>query len=44
MSGRALLLIVLLATGCLLGACGKKGEPEPPDKGQSSFPHQYPNR
>ena len=41
---RAVLLIMLLAGSVMLAACGKKGEPEAPDKGQSSYPRIYPAR
>ena len=41
---RVLLLTVLLAGSFMLAACGKKGEPEAPDKGPSSYPRTYPAR
>ena len=39
-----LLLTLLLAGSFLLAACGKKGEPEAPDKSQSAYPRTYPAR
>ena len=44
MKSRAWLLTLLFMSLLALAACGKKGEPEPPDKGQSSYPRTYPNR
>jgi hypothetical protein len=38
------LLLLLVAALLTLGACAKKGEPQPPDKEQSSFPRMYPSR
>jgi len=44
MRARVLLLTLLLVSALALAACGKKGEPEAPDKGQSSYPRTYPSR
>ena len=44
MRARALLLTLLLVSTLALAACGKKGEPEAPDKNQSSYPRTYPSR
>ena len=41
---RALLLTFLLLGTVMLAACGKKGEPDSPDKNQSSYPRTYPAR
>ena len=35
------IILLALAMSAPLSACGKKGDPEPPDKG-TSFPKQYP--
>lgn len=40
----ALLLALLLALALPLGACGKRGEPKPPDGKPSSFPRTYPTQ
>lgn len=34
-------LLLALALAAPLGACGKKGDPKPPDR-NSDFPKQYP--
>jgi predicted small lipoprotein YifL len=40
---RALLLLLLLAVG--IGACGKKGPPEPAGpKEKITYPHAYPSK
>ena len=44
MRGRALILALLLVSALALAACGKKGQPEAPDKNQSAYPHTYPSR
>ena len=44
MKMRALLLSLLLMSALALAACGKKGEPEAPDKNQSIYPRTYPSR
>ena len=44
MRSRALLLVLLFLASLGIAACGKKGEPEAPDKNQSSFPRTYPSR
>jgi predicted small lipoprotein YifL len=44
MRSHALLLTLLLVSVLALGACGKKGEPDPPDKNQSVYPRTYPSR
>lgn len=44
MRSRALLLTLLLLGALALAACGKKGEPEAPDKNQSVYPRTYPSR
>ena len=41
---RTLVLGLLLLAAVTITACGKKGEPEAPDKGQSSYPSMYPSR
>jgi predicted small lipoprotein YifL len=39
------LLAALLALGCVLGACGKKGPPEPPGPpDRITYPRTYPSR
>ena len=44
MRARALLLAVLLTGALVLAACGKKGEPESPDKNSGLYPRTYPSR
>jgi predicted small lipoprotein YifL len=41
---RAFLLMSLFMSVLALAACGKKGEPEAPDKNQSTYPRTYPSR
>ena len=41
---RAFLLTLLFMSVLTLVACGKKGEPEAPDKNQSTYPRIYPSR
>jgi predicted small lipoprotein YifL len=40
---RAWVLLVIVAGVLALGACGKKGLPQPPDK-DVTFPRVYPSR
>jgi predicted small lipoprotein YifL len=44
MKSRAFLLTLLVIGTLALAACGKKGEPDAPDKNQSSYPRTYPSR
>jgi predicted small lipoprotein YifL len=44
MKSRAFLLTLLFMGALALAACGKKGEPDAPDKNQSSYPRTYPSR
>lgn len=37
-----LMMLLVLALAAPLGACGKKGELEPPPGEKSDFPRQYP--
>ncbi|MFN4090845.1 MAG: hypothetical protein ACK4QW_17630 [Alphaproteobacteria bacterium] len=37
-------LAVLLAVGLALGACGKRGNLEPPDGRKPDYPRTYPSR
>jgi len=37
-----ILVLVFLGLGLTLGACGKKGAPEPPPG--STYPREYPSR
>lgn len=39
---RTALCLVALLPALLLGACGKKGDPEPPPGVESAYPRQYP--
>ena len=39
---RLLVVLLLCALAAQLGACGKKGELEPPEGEKSEFPRQYP--
>lgn len=41
MSRLIAVILLALAMSAPLSACGKKGDPEPPDEGRS-FPQQYP--
>jgi hypothetical protein len=39
---RLLFLLPGLAAAVVVSACGKKGDPKPPDPEKSKFPRQYP--
>jgi len=36
------MLLPTLAAALVVSACGKKGEPKPPDPEKDKFPKQYP--
>ena len=42
MTARLLILLLVCAMAAPLGACGKKGDLEPPPGKESEFPRQYP--
>ncbi len=44
MRGTLRWLIVLMTAVSILGACGKKGDPIPPNPEDSTFPQTYPQR
>jgi putative lipoprotein len=35
--------LAMMATALALGACGKKGDPEPPNPQTDHYPRQYPD-
>jgi len=39
---RLIMLLPTLAAALVVSACGKKGEPKPPDPEKDKFPKQYP--
>ena len=40
---RALLFLAGALTACLPAACGRKGDPELPEKRKDSYPRNYPS-
>jgi hypothetical protein len=40
---RSLLALAIIAAALSLAACGKKGDPEPPNPQTDHYPRQYPD-